>query len=319
MTLQQISDGIYLDDTIKLDFDAIALDCDGVLVDIRESYDATINQTVSFILKKYTETQIPSITPKVIAGFKATGGFNDEIDLAYAIILSLYKGNENFIWQVIKNSDRTGIISAESYILEKYPETEILKKEINYFNDKNNIIKSIFDELFYGKILYKKFFNKESRFTDEGLIKKDEIILNKDTVTFLQKIFNKKIVMVTGRGLNSVRYSLDEFMDKINLDASIFLEDESRNLAKPNPESLIRAITKMQSSHCVFVGDSMEELIMSKDATSRGFKTTFCGIIGNTHQEQREERLELFKKSGAMIILDSINLLPKILNSAQPK
>ena len=319
MTLQQISDGIYLDDTIKLDFDAIALDCDGVLVDIRESYDATINQTVSFILKKYTETQIPSITPKVIAGFKATGGFNDEIDLAYAIILSLYKGNENFIWQVIKNSDRTGIISAESYILEKYPETEILKKEINYFNDKNNIIKSIFDELFYGKILYKKFFNKESRFTDEGLIKKDEIILNKDTVTFLQKIFNKKIVMVTGRGLNSVRYSLDEFMDKINLDASIFLEDESRNLAKPNPESLIRAITKMQSSHCVFVGDSMEELIMSKDATSRGFKTTFCGIIGNTHQEQREERLELFKKSGAIIILDSINLLPKILNSAQPK
>ena len=319
MTLQQISDGIYLDDTIKLDFDAIALDCDGVLVDIRESYDATINQTVSFILKKYTETQIPSITPKVIAGFKATGGFNDEIDLAYAIILSLYKGNENFIWQVIKNSDRTGIISAESYILEKYPETEILKKEINYFNDKNNIIKSIFDELFYGKILYKKFFNKESRFTDEGLIKKDEIILNKDTVTFLQKIFNKKIVMVTGRGLNSVRYSLDEFMDKINLDASIFLEDESRNLAKPNPESLIRTITKMQSSHCVFVGDSMEELIMSKDATSRGFKTTFCGIIGNTHQEQREERLELFKKSGATIILDSINLLPKILNSAQPK
>lgn len=316
MTLQQISDGIYLDDTIKLDFDAIALDCDGVLVDIRESYDATINQTVSFILKKYTETQIPSITPKVIAGFKATGGFNDEIDLAYAIILSLYKGNENFVWQVIKNSDRTGIISAESYILEKYPETEILKKEINYFNDKNNIIKSIFDELFYGKILYKKFFNKESRFTDEGLIKKDEIILNKDTVTFLQKIFNKKIVMVTGRGLNSVRYSLDEFMDKINLDASIFLEDESRNLAKPNPESLIRAITKMQSSHCVFVGDSMEELIMSKDATSRGFKTTFCGIIGNTHQEQREERLELFKKSGATIILDSINLLPKILNSA---
>ena len=319
MTLQQISDGIYLDDNIKLDFDAIALDCDGVLVDIRESYDATINQTVSFILKKYTETQIPSITPKVIAGFKATGGFNDEIDLAYAIILSLYKGNENFIWQVIKNSDRTGIISAESYILKKYPETEILKKEINYFNDKNNIIKSIFDELFYGKILYKKFFNKESRFTDEGLIKKDEIILNKDTVTFLQKIFNKKIVMVTGRGLNSVRYSLDEFMDKINLDASIFLEDESRNLAKPNPESLIRAITKMQSSHCVFVGDSMEELIMSKDATSRGFKTTFCGIIGNTHQEQSEERLELFKKSGAMIILDSINLLPKILNSAQPK
>ncbi|WOV93457.1 MAG: HAD family hydrolase [Candidatus Nitrosoabyssus spongiisocia] len=319
MTLQQISDGIYLDDTIKLDFDAIALDCDGVLVDIRESYDATINQTVSFILKKYTETQIPSITPKVIAGFKATGGFNDEIDLAYAIILSLYKGNENFIWQVIKNSNRTGIISAESYILEKYPETEILKKEINYFNDKNNIIKSIFDELFYGKILYKKFFNKESRFTDEGLIKKDEIILNKDTVTFLQKIFNEKIVMVTGRGLNSVRYSLDEFMDKINLDASIFLEDESRNLAKPNPESLIRAITKMQSSHCVFVGDSMEELIMSKDATSRGFKTTFCGIIGNTHQEQREERLELFKKSGATIILDSINLLPKILNSAQPK
>ena len=41
---------------------------------------------------------------------------------------------------------------------------------------------------------------------------------------------------------------------------SIFLEDEPRELAKPNPESLIQTIQKLKTTHTVFVGDSMEDL-----------------------------------------------------------
>ncbi len=51
---------------------------------------------------------------------------------------------------------------------------------------------------------------------------------------------------------------------------------------------------------------------MAKKATDQGYKTTFCGIIGTSKDPQ--EKLELFEKNGALLVLESINLLPKILN-----
>jgi hypothetical protein len=51
---------------------------------------------------------------------------------------------------------------------------------------------------------------------------------------------------------------------------------------------------------------------MAKKATDTGSKTTFCGIIGTSKDPQK--KLKLFEEKGALIVLDSINLLPKILN-----
>ena len=49
----------------------------------------------------------------------------------------------------------------------------------------------------------------------------------------LQKKFNSKIAMVTGRGKESVSYSLKRLMlNDFNLQNSMFLEDESRELSK---------------------------------------------------------------------------------------
>jgi phosphoglycolate phosphatase-like HAD superfamily hydrolase len=83
-------------------------------------------------------------------------------------------------------------------------------------------------------------------------------------------------------------------------------------MAKPNPESLIRAIKGMNSRNTIYVGDSMEDLIMAKKATEQGLITTFCGIIGTSKNPQK--KLELFEKNGALLVLESINLLPKVLN-----
>ena len=92
----------------------------------------------------------------------------------------------------------------------------------------------------------------------------------------------------------------------------MFLEDESRELAKPNPQSLLNTIKGMNSVSTLFVGDSMEDFIMATKATDLGNKTTFCGIIGTSKNPQ--EKLELFQQNGAILVLDSINLVPKVLN-----
>ena len=43
MTLNQKSDGIYVDDSFNhVEFDSLIFDCDGVLIDITNSFDETI-------------------------------------------------------------------------------------------------------------------------------------------------------------------------------------------------------------------------------------------------------------------------------------
>ncbi|MFN3655490.1 MAG: phosphatase, partial [Candidatus Nitrosotenuis sp.] len=69
--------------------DGIIFDCDGVLVDVSKSYDLAIKQTTAFVLKKFANIKSIPITSQIICGFKETGGFNDEVDLTYAAILSL--------------------------------------------------------------------------------------------------------------------------------------------------------------------------------------------------------------------------------------
>ena len=322
MTLIKKSEGIYVDDS-GIDFlneiDGIIFDCDGVLIDITKSYDLAIIKTTQYVLETFAKINDSiDVDFKIIDGFKSTGGFNDEVDLTYAAIISLVaakklkKDQTSFIFDVIKNSDTSGIVSVENYIESKVDISDI-KKQLSYPGSHNeNPLYQIFDQLFYGPELYQKLFKNTSKFSEPGLIEQDNVILNDTLTTQLQKKFNSKIVIVTGRGRESVNYSLKTFLEKFDLKNSVFLEDESRELAKPNPQPLVDSIMGMKNISTMYVGDSMEDFIMANKATELGSKTIFCGIIGTSKNPQ--EKLELFRQNGAVLVLDSINLLPKVLN-----
>lgn len=320
MTLTQKSKGIYVDDSFDpTKFDSIIFDCDGVLVDITNSYDQTIVKTTKYVLETLAKINdsIP-IDFKIIDGFKSTGGFNDEVDLTYAAILSivaakkLKKDQTEFIFLVMKNSDSTGIKSVETFIKDQIDISEIIEQLSYPGSHKDNILYQIFDQLFYGPELYSKLFQNTSKFSEPGLIENDVVIFNNGLSDKLGNKFHNQISMVTGRGKESVKYSLKHLLDKFDLKNSMFLEDEPRELAKPNPQSLVNSITGMNSESCLYVGDSMEDFIMAKKATILGNNTTFCGIIGTS--KNPEEKLQLFEQNEAILVLDSINLLPKVLN-----
>ena len=320
MTLTQKSKGIYVDDSFDpTKFDSIIFDCDGVLVDITNSYDQTIVKTTKYVLETLAKINDSiQIDFKIIDGFKSTGGFNDEVDLTYAAILSivaakkLKKDQTEFINIVIKNSDSTGIKSVETFIKNQIDISEIINQLSYPGSHKDNILYQIFDQLFYGPELYSKLFKNISKFSEPGLIENDIVIFNNDLADKLENKFHKQISMVTGRGKESVKYSLKNLLEKFDLQNSMFLEDEPRELAKPNPQSLVNSITGMNSKSCLYVGDSMEDFIMAKKATILGNNTTFCGIIGTS--KNPEEKLQLFEQNEAILVLDSINLLPKVLN-----
>jgi len=314
-------EGVYVDDTkLANNFDAIIFDCDGVLIDITNSYDKVIMKTTDFVLKQFTNNldTIP-ITTQIIDAFKKTGGFNDEVDLTYAAIISLAAAKklnidgEKFIFQVIENADQTGIISIEKYLDSFDVDISDIRKKLDYpGRHSDNPLYSIFDQLFYGPKLYEKLSSKKSQFNEKGFIEYDDVIVSKELLDNLKKRFNEKIAIVTGRGIDSIQYSLKEVLDQFNVKNSVFLEDESRDLAKPNPEALLRSIRGLDSTHCLFVGDSMEDLIMAQKATELGNKTTFCAIIGTSKKPIEKRRF--FENKAVPLILDSIQLLPKALN-----
>jgi HAD superfamily hydrolase (TIGR01549 family) len=203
-------------------------------------------------------------------------------------------------------------LSVEKY-LEGLVDIGDIKNKLSYPGTHHESpLNQIFDQIFYGPELYNKLFKRQSKFSEPGLIKNDVVLVNYSLVEKLENKFGSKISIVTGRGKESARYSLKQLLEKFDLTNSAFLEDEPREMAKPNPESLIRSIRGMNSNHCIYVGDSMEDFIMAKKATAQGHKTTFCGIIGTSKNHQK--KLELFQRNEAKLILESINSLPNILN-----
>ncbi|MFQ5440710.1 MAG: HAD family hydrolase [Nitrosopumilaceae archaeon] len=322
MTLSKKQEGIYIDDSlidVIQNSNGIIFDCDGVLIDITQSYDLTISKTTKYVLENFSNiSDSIEIDSKIIEGFKSTGGFNDEVDLTYASIISivaakkLQRDQREFIFDVIQNCDSTGIVSAEKFI-KTLTEIDEIKNNLLYpGTHHDNPLYKIFDQIFYGPNLYEKLFKTKSKFIESGLIENDILILNDSLISKLKEKFYSKISIVTGRGKESVRYSLKNLLIQFDLKNSAFLEDEPRDIAKPNPFPLIRAIKGMKTNNCIYVGDSMEDLIMAKKATAQGFQTTFCGIIGTSKNPQ--EKLALFEKNGALFVLESINLLPKVLN-----
>ena len=187
-----------------------------------------------------------------------------------------------------------------------------VKSRLDYPSaDKNDLIHATFDQLFFGPELYSKIFQKKSNFSEKGLIENDNVIVNSELIEALKKKFNDKIAIVTGRGFNAINSSLKEILNQFNVENSVFLEDESRDLAKPNPQSLIRAMKGLGSKNCLYVGDSMEDMILAQKASELGFQATFCGIYGSGKLPEMKKKL--FTEHDVPLIVETINQLPDIL------
>jgi len=324
MTLKKLDSGILVD-TSKISkikcLDGIIFDCDGVLIDVSNSYDLAIKKTTDFIVKEFGKIdQSNAVNTQMIDGFKATGGFNDEVDVTYAMILSiitakkLKKQFSEFIFDVIKNSDQSGILSIEKYLDTLRVDLSEIRKKLAYPGPRQtSALSSIFDEIFYGTKLYSGLYKKKPDFFDgKGLIENDVVLVKKQLIESLKKKFGKKVAIVSGRGIISAGYSLKELFEEFDLKNSKFLEDEPRELAKPNPASLISSIKGLGSTCTLFVGDSMEDYMMAKKSDEMGNKTIFCGIYGTS--KEPETKRKFFEKKNVEIILETIDLIPKTLN-----
>jgi len=138
-------------------FDSIIFDCDGVLIDVTKSYDTTINRTISYVLKEIADITVDTpLTNEILLKFKSTGGFNDEIDITYSGILcfiaakKLNKNPTELIIDVLDNADDSGIVYIENFLNKIDVDISDIKSKLDYpSTDKNDLIHSTFDQLFF--------------------------------------------------------------------------------------------------------------------------------------------------------------------------
>lgn len=104
------------------DIEAIIFDCDGVLIDVGDSYARAVNETASNLSNAYMGIDIPSevIDSEVIYRFKRTGGFNNDWALSYAI--------QMYIFSLLSKDELEDMISKIGMILSISDEDERFNK-----------------------------------------------------------------------------------------------------------------------------------------------------------------------------------------------
>jgi HAD superfamily phosphatase len=309
--------------TDSLKYDCILFDIDGVLVDIRKSYNAAIKKTVEYMLKFITGRSFPSlVTDQIILKFRQSGGFNNDTDTSYAMTLAMLANlpkniieGRKFLTKVAENADESGYVSVEKFLTSTY-DIDKWKRMLSYPAPvKDSMLARVFDEIFYGPELFRKQDHLEPKYwiTGRPLIKNDRVTVTAKTIKKLNKMFKGNLAIVSGRSKLAAEYSLSSLIQYLNYDACVFLEDEKREYAKPNPYAIKHAMRVMNARTALYVGDSLEDLLMARDAEREtGVKILFVGIYGNSPLPSKT--IGNFKQEKVKVIIKNVNQLPNIIN-----
>ncbi len=299
-------------------------DIDGVLVDIRKSYNAAIKKTVEFVLNQVSERTFRNlVTDQIILKFRQGGGFNNDTDTCYAIVLAMLANppssvaaGRRFLAKVAENADETGIHAVERF-LSGYG-TGRWKRILGYPGPvKDSMLARVFDEFFYGPELFRKRHRLEPKYWTGGrpFIRNDRRVVSRNTMKSLHELLGGNLAVVSGRSRLATEYSLGPVMKYLRLDACVFLEDESREYAKPNPYAIKRAMQVMGAKTAIYAGDSAEDLLMARKAEKElGVRISFVGVYG--YSPRPAQTLAKFKEQGVEAIAKSVSELPGIIKKS---
>jgi len=257
----KLSPSAYLKKDLQLKgIEALIFDCDGVLIDFRESYNRAVVKTVEYIVGKITGIRFKAKRDilKALYILRSKGGFNSDWDSTYSIILHIFSelpdkflekfASLNFnevnlksliskedlklalksLERIGEYADERGYKSVEDYLFSKKKELIKLKEFLNYPDEVGfSLISTIFNDYYYGPDLDERL-KGISRFHFKRFINYEKVLVDKFTLEELYHIFKGKMALATGRSLRGTAYTLKDLMSYFNLEASVFLEDVVR-------------------------------------------------------------------------------------------
>ncbi len=302
-------------------FDAVIFDIDNVLIDTRPSYLEAIRWTIDIYLtnstvpffrmhKKSRDPQI--LSPEHVEQFKLLGGFNDDWDCCYGLLiylLSLEVKTRN-----VEHLHKAVNLKAFAKKVKERPLkiNGIVKILGNPQAITIERISRIFQEIYLGKDLFQATEKKRPVFwKKQGLIRKEKLIFKKSFLEGL-KDHGVHLGIATGRphfeAVHTLRHFavLDLFEAMTTITEVKKAEQEMKHsLRKPHPYSLLETAKKMGAKkRFLYVGDLPDDILAAQKAAhslnikSAGFPLASADIK-TTSEELKKARPDFLLKTKA--------------------
>lgn len=189
----------------------------------------------------------------------------------------------------------------------------------------SGLIETIFSDLYYGENVVSRIHGDGPYFKfGEGLYTNERVFISEDTLKHLtSRLGRTYISIVTGRDRMVSEIVLGELVEYFNMNASVFIADElkkgvSDKIEKPSPYGLIKSASLMGPvTKVAYVGNSVEDIMMARNAAQFGLKTLFIGVTGLSPSPALDR--DLFISMGADAIIEKPDALLDILGEVKRK
>ncbi|OGW86385.1 MAG: hypothetical protein A3C35_07915 [Omnitrophica bacterium RIFCSPHIGHO2_02_FULL_46_11] len=304
-------------------FDAVIFDIDNVLIDTRASYTDCIRKTVETYLishLKFQSSRNPLLSRQDVETFKRAGGFNDDWDTCYGLLLYLLslkikkctllelarvKNIPKFVLQIKQRP--LGIKGIERLLrphLERCLAMTSLRASCLPAGRKRSNLK-IKEMVSLKRIaeIFQRFYLSDFVWNEKPLIPK----------SFLKDLKRRgfRLGIVTGRNREEAEFALRRFKMDFFIDAMMTTDETPKDLKKPHPYGLLKIAAKLgRNLRYLYVGDLPDDILAAKKA-GKEIKIASCGYLGASTL-QREMKRE-FKKEKADYICKEPKQLLKII------
>lgn len=296
------------------EIDSLVLDIDGVVIDVSQSFRVAMSKTVQHYFSKVLgwpgETTL--ITPEETQAFKLAGGFNNDWELTYAIVL-FYLGKAEKLFATYldylrergqKIEDFTAKVAQEGGGLEVAGRLTL--GSLNEAQRRNVVelwrkdeIKQIFQEYYAGLDHCERLYGfKPTHIKEKGLLNAERILLDKS----LLAPFLPRVAVVTGRTKKEAQVALERSGLVDFISPELVLSDDG-GLRKPDPGVLLDVGSRMKTGVGIYIGDTPDDLRTVKNFG--GLQTEMVFLSGIVLRKAEES--QIYIKENADVLSKNVN------------
>lgn len=270
----------------KNHFDVVIFDIDNVIVDTRFSYTDCIRETVQIYLVQkagFHNSKKLLLSRENVERFKLLGGFNDDWDTCYGLLL--------YILKLAAKTSRIDELRKKINLKQLARETKppLYIHGLEHYLGKNHQLKlediaPIFQDLYWKKYIFR-----------------ESLIIQQKTFRNLFRS-GRKIGIATGRNKQEANFVLKRFKILKYIHKIVSIDDlPSAKFKKPHPYSLLQiARTLGKKLNYLYVGDLPDDIETAKRAKSN-MKVTAWGFSALSSSKTETNRM--MRKAGAKKII----------------